>query len=132
MCQKRVYRFCDIYVPKVRKSLSRHTCQSAKTSLTKVQDMDVATILQIIKYLSEKFPDCLQTFQTVWRVSRQSKHFLHCPETFHTVKKLSGNFLDQLETFQTDWKLSRLYGNFPDRLETLQSVRKLSRLSGNF
>ena len=130
-----VNRFRDISAPKVRKSLSRHTCQSAKTILTKVQDMNVATILQTIKYLPERCPDCLESFQTVWKVSKQSGNFLHCPETFHTVKKisrLSGNFPDQLGTFQTVWKLSGSYGNFPYRLESFQSVRKLSRLSGNF
>ena len=59
--------FRDIYMPKVRKSLSRHTCQSAKTILTK--DMNVATILQTIKYLPERFPDCSETFQTIWKLS---------------------------------------------------------------
>ena len=142
MRQKCVNRFCDIYVPKERKLLSRHTCQSAKTLLTKVQNMDVATILQTIKILAGKFPDCLESFQTFWKASRQSGNFLHCLETFHTVKKISrisgifrtnwkvsrpsGDFPDCLETFRTGWKLSRLSRNFPDCPETFQTGWKLS------
>ena len=90
-------------------------CQSAKTLLRKVQDMDVATILQTIKYLSGKLfgsvLDGLESFQTVRKLSTLSENVPHCQENFHTVKKisrLSGNFPDRLETFQTVWKLSTL------------------------
>ena len=125
----------------VRKSFQQHMCQKcvkrfrAKTLLTKVQDMEVATILPTIKYLSRKFPDCSESFQTLWKVSRQSGNFLYCPETFYTVRKLptlSRKFPDYLETFRTNYKLSSPSGNFPDRLETFRIVRKLSRHSGNF
>ena len=64
----------------------------------------------------------------VWKLSRLSENFPDCPETFQTVRKLSTqsfNFPDCLETFQTDWKLSRLS-------ETFQTVRQLSRLPRNF
>ena len=110
MRQKCVNRFRDKYAPKVLKSLSRHPRQSAKTLLTKVLDMDVATILPTQRY---------------W-------------ESFHTVRKLfssSGKFPVRLETFRTVWKVSRFHtftlsrkfsnyisGNFPDKLETFQSV----------
>ena len=135
MRQKCVNCFHDIYVPKVRKSLSRHTCQNAKTLFSKVRDMDVAKILQTIKYLSRKFPDCSESFQTVWKVSRQSGNFLHCQKTFNTVKKnsrLSENFPDQLKTFQIVWKLSRVSGEFPECPESFQTVWKVSRPSRYF
>ena len=77
-----VNRFRDISAPKVRKSLSRHTCQSAKTILTK--DMNVATILQTIKYLPERFPDCPETFYTVQKLSTQTRKFPDYLETFQT------------------------------------------------
>ena len=120
MRQKCVNRFCDIYVPNVRESL------------TIVQDMDVATIPQTMKYLSGKFSDCsknfpvgLESFQTVRKLSSLSGNFPHCQENFQTIWKLSGttgNFPDQLETFLTVWKLSRQSGNSLDQLETFQTV----------
>ena len=152
MRQKCVNRFRDIYVPKVRKSL----CDiHNKTFVRKVQDMDVAKILHTIEYLSWKFLDCSESFQTVWKVSRQSGKIPDSPETFYTVWKLSTlskkipdylkNFLDQLGTFHIVWKFSRLSGNFPGRVETFRtawnfyecpetfhSVWKLSKLSKNF
>ena len=87
--------------------------------------MDLPKIPQTIQYLSGKFPDCSETFQTVWKVSRQSGNFLHCPETFHTVKKISilyGNFADRLKTYQTVWKLSEQSGNFLDKYFIVCSI----------
>ena len=59
-------------------------------------------------------PDTLETFQTVWKLSRLSGNF--------------SDFPDCLEFFQTVWKLSRLSSNFPDCPETFQTVWKLSTL----
>ena len=56
------------------------------------------------------FPNCLQTFYTVWKLSRPFKNFTNCPETFQTVQKLS-----------------RLSVNLPGCPETFQTVRKLFR-----
>ena len=133
MRQKCVIRFRDIYAPKVRKSLSQHTRQSAKT-LTKVQDVDVANVRKTIKVL-----DSLEFFQAVWKVYRLSgnfsdcleifqtvQNFPDCPETFHTVQ----NFLDCLEIFRTIWKVSRLSGKFPDCPETFKTVWKANGMKG--
>ena len=50
--------------------------------------------LETLKAL-KKIPDCVETFHTVWKLSRQARN---CP--------------DSLEILQTLWKLSRLSGNF--------------------
>ena len=105
MCQKCVNCFRDIYASKVPKSLSRHTRQSAKTLLTKVQDVDVAKVRKTIIVL-----DSLEIFRTIWKVSRLSRNFQDCVETFQTVH----NFPNCLETLHTVQKLSRLSRNFPD------------------
>ena len=104
------------------KSLSRHTCQSAKTLLTKVQDMDVATILQAMKYLSGKFPDFSKTFQTVWKVSRPSRYFPDCQETFQTVWKLSTLVYSSVQL------MLRLHfmGNFVNTRKNFPDAQKLS------
>ena len=107
MRQKCVNRFCDIHV---------------KTLLAKVQDMDVVTILQTMKYLSGKFPECPKTFYTVRKFSTLSSKFPDYLETFS----------DQLETFQTVWKLSRLSRKFSRLSGNFQTVCKLSRLFRNF
>ena len=70
-------------------------------------DLKLFSLLEIFQ--------CLETFQTVWKLSR-----------------LCGKFADSLKTFQTLWKLSRLSANFPDSLETFKTIGKLSRLSGNY
>ena len=91
--------------------------------------MDVATILPTIKYLSRKFPDCLETFQTVRKLSILSGNFPYCQENFQTIWKLSGptgNFPVRLETFQSVWKLCGPSDRFPDCPETFQTVWKLS------
>ena len=57
-----------------------------------------------------KFPDCLESFKTVWRVSKESGKFPDCMESFRTVWKVfrrSGKFPDGLESFQKVWKVSR-------------------------
>ena len=72
--------------------------------------------------LSGNFPDCSETFQTIWKLSRLSGNFPDCPETFRTIPKLSrltGNFSDCPETFQSVRK-------------TFQTFRTLSGQSGNF
>ena len=77
--------------------------------------MDVATILQTIRYLSRKFPDYLEIFQSVRKVSRQS-----------------GKFPVGLESYQIVWKFSWQCGKFPDSVESFRTVWKLSRPSGKF
>ena len=119
MRQKCVNRFRDIYVPKVRKSLLRHTCQNSS-------------------YKSARYGCCNNTANSrifVGKVSRLFGKFPEGPESFQTVRTLSTlsrKFPDYSETFRTNWKLSRTSGNFPNLLETFQTVWKLSRLSGNF
>ena len=79
-----------------------------------------------------KFLDCLETWQTVWKLSGQSGHFPDCLETFRTVQKLSrqsGNFPDCLGTFRTARKLSRLSGKFPDSPDSFRTVPKVLRIS---
>ena len=51
------------------------------------------------------FPDHLESFQTIWKVS-----------------KPSGKFSDHLESFQTIWKVSRPFGKFPDHLESFLAI----------
>ena len=80
--------------------------------------------------------DCLETFQTIRKLSRQFGNFPNCLENFQTVRqlsRLSGNFSDCPETFPSVWKLSRLSVNFPDStnflncLKTFQTLWNLSR-----
>ena len=59
-----------------------------------------------------KFPDCLESFQIVWKVSGLSRKLLGCLESFRFVWKvsgLSGKFPDCLESFQIVWKVSGLF-----------------------
>ena len=87
------------------------------------------------------FLDNMETFQTIWELSRQSGHFPDDLETFQTIGKLSrlsilsrqsGNFPDNTETFQTKQKLSRQNRNFPDNPEMFKTIWKLSWSSRNF
>jgi len=85
--------------------------------------------------LSRKFPDCPETFQTVRKLSRLSRNFPDVYnvltwflETFQTLRKISG----LSGNFQTVRKNSRQSGNFPDCPETFQTVQKLSIQSENF
>ena len=150
MCQKCVNRSRDIYAPKMRTSLMQHTCKSAKTILTKVQDIDVAMIMQTIRKKhgqTGNFPYCPETFHNVIKICRLSGNFPDRQENFQTVlsNHLETFKTDCLETFQTIWKLSRLSitfqttwkvpilsENFPPCLETFSTVRKVFRVSGNF
>ena len=109
---KRVNRDTFAFATKVRKSLSRHTCQSAKTIV--IQKCTI-WMLQTIKYLSRNFLYAVESFRTNWKLSRSS-----------------GNFPDHLKSFQSVRKLSRLSRNFPHCLEIFQTVLKLFRLSWNF
>ena len=76
------------------------------------------------------FPDSLETFRTVWKLSRQS---INCPETANCLRNIgkvwllfgkSGYYLESLVTVWTVWKKFGQYGNCPDS-------QKLSRESGN-
>ena len=53
--------------------------------------------------MSENFPDCRETFQTVQKLSRLSENFPDSPETFQTVWKnfylLQASFYDQFCTY---------------------------------
>ena len=79
------------------------------------------------------FPDSLESFRTVWKVSRQLKKFLDSLESFRTVWKFSGkpgkfpdscvNVSGQSEKIPHSWKscrsvwnVSEQSGKFPDCL----------------
>ena len=128
MRQKCVDRFRDIYLLKVRKSLSRHTRQNAIRYGSCNNIANNKVFVGKVSRLFGNIPDSLESFHTVWKLSTLSVNFPHFQKNF----RLSGNFPNQLETFQTIWKPSRRSGNFPERLETFQSILKLSRPSGNF
>ena len=77
---------------------------------------------------SGNFPECLQTFKSVHKLSE----FL---ETFQSVQKLSrlyGNFAECPQTFQIVWKLSRESEKIPWCPDTFQRVWKLSRVTNKF
>ena len=61
--------------------------------------------------------ECLESFQTAWKLSGQF-----------------GKFPDELESFQMNWKVSRQPGNLPDSLENfldcLESFRRVWKLTG--
>ena len=60
-------------------------------------------------YKCGKFPGCLKSLRTVWKVSRQSGNFLVSLENFQTVWKVfrrSGKFTDSLKSFKTVWTVS--------------------------
>ena len=88
--------------------------------------------------LSGKFPDnldSLESFQTVWKVSRQSGKFPDSLESFQTVWQVfsqPGKFPDSLESFQTFCKVSRHSGKFSVSLQSFQTVWKVSVQSGKF
>ena len=74
--------------------------------------------------------DNLETFQTIWKLSRQSGTNTGNRITFPTIWKnyrLSVNFPDNMETFQIIWKFSRYSVNIPDNLETFQKLQWFSR-----
>ena len=74
------------------------------------------------------FPDCLESFKTVWKVSRQPGKFLDSDESFQTVTKVSGQsekFPDSVESFRTVWKDL-------DSLKNVQTMGKVSRQCGKF
>ena len=79
--------------------------------------------------LSGKFPDCLERFWIVWKVSILSENLLYFLDSiegldtfqiFWQVTKLTRKFSDYLESFHIVWK-----ENFPGRLESFQFVCKL-------
>ena len=85
--------------------------------------------------MSGNFPDCLESFWNVWKVSGQSGKFPDCLKSFRTVRKFSGEsgkFPDCPESFRIVWKGSGLSEKFPDSPEIFQRVWKVSRLSGKF
>ena len=81
------------------------------------------------KKASWNIPEYLKTLQRVqkhcihiWNLSRVSRNFPKCPETFHTIWKLSSvseNLQEVPETFHC-------VPNFPKCPETFQSVQKRS------
>ena len=79
--------------------------------------------------LSGKFPDSLESFRTVWKVSGQSGKCPDSLESFRTVWKVSGQFgkiPDSLESFRTVWKNSGQSGKFPDRIHLRTFLTYLS------
>ena len=121
MRQKCVNRFRDKYVPKVRKLLSRHTCQNSSYKSARYGCCNNTANNMIfvgkVSGLFGNFPDGLESFQTVRKLSTLSENFQNCQKN----SRLSENFPDQLETFQTVWKLSRVSGKFPNSLETFST-----------
>ena len=92
-----------------------------------------------VGHMSGNVWHCLETFKTVWKLSRLSETFPACLESFQTVRRLSrpfGNFPNCLEslqtvrpeTFKTVWKLSWPFRTSPGCPETSQTVWKLSTL----
>ena len=58
-------------------------------------------VLCTLSILSGKFPDCLESFQIVWKLSRMAGKFSNCPESsfiFQKVFALCGMFLYHLES----------------------------------
>ena len=79
------------------------------------------------KYIcrSGEISDSLESFLTVWKVSRQSGKFFDSLESIWTVWKVSGQsgkFLDSLESFGIVWKVSGQFGKFPYSLESFLTV----------
>ena len=68
-----------------------------------------------VSRLSGKFPDGLESFQTVWKGSRRSGKFIVDPGSFKIV-----------------WNFSRQCGKFPDSVKSFRTVWKPSRPSGKF
>ena len=81
-----------------------------------------------------KFPNNLETFQTiwknfqtVWKVLRQSENRLNI---FNIIPKLSWqtlNLSDNLETFQLTLKFSIQFGKFPEKLKNSSKSLILSK-----
>ena len=72
------------------------------------------------------FPDCLEIFQAIQKLSKSSGKY---PEAFQVIRKLSGpsgKYPDYMETFQAIHKLSRPSRKYPDYPETFQAIQKLS------
>ena len=72
---------------------------------------------------SGKFPDSLESFRTAWKVARQSGKFPVSKESLRTVWKIYPKI--SLESFQTVWKVSGQSGKFPDSLENFWTVWKV-------
>ena len=87
------------------KSIIKKTCQHAH-----------------ISWWSGNFPDDLETFWMIWKLSGWSGNFPDGLETFRMIWKLSGWF----GNFRIIWKLSGWSENFPDGLETFQMAWKFS------
>ena len=84
---------------------------------------------------SGKFPDTLESFQTVRKVSMRSGKFpdgLKSFQMFWTVSKWNGQFPSGLDSFQMAWNVSRWPGKFPDGLEAFYVLQKLSRFTKTF
>ena len=84
------------------------------------------------------FPDCLEIFQAIQKLSKPSGKY---PEAFQVIRKLStlrkisrlyGNFPGYPEIFQAIHKLSGPSRKNPDYPETFQTIWKSSRLSKDF
>ena len=73
--QKCVNKICNINVPKVQTWDVYHGTYSK----------NLLTLSGNFLRLSEYFPDCPETFQTLLKLSRLSKNFPEYPETFQTV-----------------------------------------------
>ena len=66
-----------------------------------------------------------ESFQTVWKISRQSGKFPDDVESSQLVQKvfqIVWNFFDSVESFQIVWRLSSRSGKFPDGLESFLIV----------
>ena len=76
-----------------------------------------------------KFPDGLESFLVIWKVSGWSGKFPDNLENFLIVWKVSGRsgkFQDNLEDFQITWKVSGWSLTFPDSLESVWVVWEVS------
>ena len=103
-----------------------------------------------ISLLSSKqsFPECLETFQRVrklsrdsgnfhrsWKLSRAFENFQEVSETFHSVQKLSRvfwKFFRVSVNFPECPKTFQYYGNFPEIPKNFQRFWRLSRVSEKF
>ena len=77
-----------------------------------------------------KFPDSLESFRTIWKVSGQSRTFPDSLESFRTVWKVSEQsekFLDSLENFRTVWKVFEQSGKFPANPVNICTLSPMSR-----
>ena len=122
---ERVNRFRDKNTPKLHKLLLRQKC--AQIAFAYMPCLSWDTLWELLT-LYGNFPDHLETFQTIRKLSRLLGNF----EALWKLSTLSRNFPDSPESFKTDRKHSGLSGNIPDYLETLQTVSKPSECKGSF